>query len=79
MLIETLQVIHRKQPFKPYKIHTSSGEWYRVVHPEGMMVFGSKQAIAVAVGDFDFNVIDMGSITEVAPLHPGSPQSVESD
>jgi hypothetical protein len=49
MSSETLWARMRRQPFKPFRIHTSDGRHYDVFHPE--MIYISKSSVVVAIYD----------------------------
>lgn len=56
---------HRKRPFKPYAIHTSSGEVYQVTHPEVMAQSPSGNTVMVLFDRDSVAMIDVSSVTEV--------------
>ena len=49
MITETLWMRMRRRPFKPFRIQTSDGKHYDVLHPE--MIYTSKNSVVVAIYD----------------------------
>ena len=48
MTLDTIQELLTRQPFEPFKIITSSGDRYPVLHPE--MVLRVKNGLYVGIG-----------------------------
>jgi hypothetical protein len=54
----------RKVPFRPFVIHTASGESYPVNHPEGCAISPGGRSLGVWLDNEDLAIIDVESITE---------------
>jgi hypothetical protein len=57
--------IWRRRPFRPFVIHTGSGETYRVPHPEQVTVSETGRTVGVFLPKEEIAIIDMEAITEV--------------
>jgi hypothetical protein len=55
---------HRLRPFKPFTIHTASGESYRVAHPEAAWQSPGGHTIIVGIRGEEVAMIDIDQITE---------------
>jgi hypothetical protein len=62
----------QKRPFRPFIIHTGSGERYPVNHPKNAMISPSGKTMAVFLPAEATAIIDAGAITEclVLPSQP---------
>lgn len=49
MTADTFREILKRQPFEPFRVVTSSGESYNVMHPE--MAFVTAKALVLAIPD----------------------------
>lgn len=76
MLAESLLAIHRRRPFKPYLIHTASGESYRITHPEGMTLSESQRTL-VTLNDNELVMVDVASISAVTQSQEVPPSPVD--
>jgi len=53
------------RPFKPFSIHTASGESYRVRHPETILMSVGGNTIVLVTGGETFAMLDLEGITEI--------------
>jgi hypothetical protein len=69
MTAEQFLGVLQKRPFRPFVIHTGSGEAYAVDHPENTMISPSGRTVAVFLPGEATAIIDIISIMEcvVAP------------
>jgi hypothetical protein len=44
---ETLDELLRRQPFEPFEIHLSNGNFYAISHPEAALLFKTKIVIGL--------------------------------
>ncbi len=54
----------QKRPFRPFVVHTASGEKYAVDHPENTMISPSGRTVAVFLPNEATAIIDITEITE---------------
>lgn len=55
----------RKRPFKPFVIHTSSGEMYTVAHPEVVWQSPAGGTVIVSIRGEEVAMIDTELISEI--------------
>jgi len=77
MKIDTLRSIHTAKPFRPFQIHTGSGESYLVTHPEIIALSPHGNVAVVFPKSNEVNLIDIHNITEIATFP--SAQKVGAD
>jgi hypothetical protein len=65
MNAEQFQNAHRLRPFKPFTIHTSAGESYRVTHPEAIWQSPGGQTVIVGTGGESVVMMDLAHIAEL--------------
>ena len=65
MEIDQFRGTLRTMPFKPFVIHTSSGEKYGVSHPEAVWQSPGGKTVIVSVKGEEVALIDIGLISEV--------------
>lgn len=73
---EQLRQFLTRTPFRPFKLHVSSGHSYEVAGPEWMMVTPNNTAIGIPGQAGDENVVIVISnmhITHVEPLPAAAP------
>jgi hypothetical protein len=71
MKADQLQAAIRNVPFRPFVIHTASGESYPVNHPERCSISQSGRSVGVWLDHEDMAIIDMESITEFVAKSSG--------
>jgi hypothetical protein len=59
----------RTTPFRPFTVHTGSGEACKVTHPETVGISPSGQTVVI-VQDSGTAILDMESITEYVVSNP---------
>jgi hypothetical protein len=64
MTADQIKAAWHKVPFRPFVIHTGSGEEYPVNHPEALSFTPSGRTLSVWLNEFDQAIIDVGSINE---------------
>jgi hypothetical protein len=62
--VEQFRSTHRLRPFKPFVIHTASGESYAVTHPEAVWQSPAGHTIIVSIKGEEVAMIDFDHITE---------------
>ncbi len=65
MNVEQFRNAHRLRPFKPFVIHTASGERYPVTHPEVAWQSPGGHTIIVGIKGEEVAMIDIDQITEM--------------
>ena len=76
MRTQDLYEFTRSQPFRPFRIHTSDGQSYDIVHPD--QAIPMKSRVVIGLPD-DEGVLDrtehvsLFHITRIEPLDPGEP------
>jgi hypothetical protein len=63
--VEQFRTAHRLHPFKPFVIHTASGESYPVTHPEVVWQSPGGHTIVVGIKGEEVAIIDIEHITEL--------------
>ena len=69
----------RRKPFKPFRLHLSSGEIYDIRHPEMMLL--SRNSITIAIydeGDEPGDVLPAREVF-VSPLHVTSAEDIPAE
>jgi hypothetical protein len=68
----------RRQPFAPFRLHTTEGRSYDIKHPDQIIVLRSRVDVGVG-GDGEVSdkvehiaLIHVVRLEELAPAHPGS-------
>lgn len=64
MNVEQFRNAHRMRPFKPFTIHTASGESYLVAHPELAWQSPGGHTVIVGIKGEQVVMIDVERITE---------------
>ncbi len=64
MNVEQVRNAHLLRPFKPFTIHTASGERYRVSHPEILWQSPGGHTVIVGIKGEEVAMIDIDQITE---------------
>jgi hypothetical protein len=62
--VEQFRNAHRLRPFKPFVIHTASGESYPVTHPETVWQSPGGHTVIVGIKGEEVAMIDIDHITE---------------
>jgi hypothetical protein len=62
---EDFEVLLRRRPFTPFRLHFSNGATHDVTHPDGVLL--SDRVAAIAIGDSIW-MVAMMHIVEVEPL-----------
>jgi len=62
--VEQFRNAHRLRPFKPFVIHTASGESYPVTHPETVWQSPGGHTVIVGIKGEEVAMIDIEQITE---------------
>jgi hypothetical protein len=62
--VEQFRNAHRLRPFKPFVIHTASGESYPVTHPETLWQSPGGHTVIVGIKGEEVAMIDIDHITE---------------
>jgi hypothetical protein len=62
---EDLELILRRRPFTPIRLHFSNGATHEVTHPDSVLV--SDRVAAIAIGDSIW-MVAMMHIVEIEPL-----------
>ena len=65
MTIDTLRAVRGAKPFRPFEIHTGSGESYTITHPEIIAISPDGETAVVFPGPGQIGMIDIASITEI--------------
>lgn len=61
---DQLRAALQKKPFRPFTIHTGSGEKYLVRHPEVCSISPGGRTVGVWVDAVDIAIINTDAITE---------------
>jgi hypothetical protein len=77
MNVEQFRNAHRLRPFKPFTIHTASGESYRVAHPEAAWQSPGGHTIIVGIRGEEVGMMDIAQITEFDFTGPRSQGKAE--
>jgi hypothetical protein len=65
MILDTLKVALREQPFRPFVPHTTSGRAIRVAHPAAL-AYGSESTVVCIVGEGGaFDVVDLDALADL--------------
>jgi len=62
--VEQFRNAYRLRPFKPFVIHTASGERYPVTHPEAVWQSPGGHTVIVGIKGEEVAMIDIAQITE---------------
>ena len=65
MKLENILAARRSKPFKPFSIHTGSGESYLITHPENMATHEQAGMVLLLFGLGNFAMLDLENITEI--------------
>ncbi len=65
MDLDSIRAAGRSQPFRPFVIHTGSGESYPVRHPETLSFAPDVSVVVVMPGGGRVAMIDLASVTEI--------------
>lgn len=65
MTLEGVRAAHRARPFRPFRIHTSSGESYPVRHPETLAMSPDVNVLVVMPGAGEVAMIDLDDVSEL--------------
>jgi hypothetical protein len=72
MTVQTFRDLLRRQPFRPFRLVTSSGQTYDVRHPEMAMLTRTDMLVGVDVEDdgvpAEFKICSLLHVTAVEPL-----------
>jgi hypothetical protein len=63
--VDQFRSAHRLRPFKPFVIHTASGERYQVTHPETAWQSPAGHTVIVSIKGEEVAIIDIDQITEI--------------
>ncbi len=66
---ETIARLMQRQPFEPFELHVSSGETYRVRHPE-LAVLGKAKIIIVDPETDTVDIVGLLHVTRVRTMQP---------
>jgi hypothetical protein len=69
---EQFKNVRNLRPFKPFKIHTASGESYSVTHPEAVWQSPGGHTVIVGIRGETVAMIDIEQITECVYTTRGS-------
>ena len=75
MTIEQLRLMHRAQPFRPFRIHLADGRQFDVAHPEFLAVSPGGRTLSLAISDHAFEHIDLLLVTSIEELNGRSGRS----
>ena len=65
MKLDSILAARRADPFKPFSIHTGSGQTYRVTDPENMATHEQAGMVMILSGPGKFALLDLENLTEV--------------
>ena len=71
MKIENLRSAYRAKPFRPFSIHTGSGQSYLITHPETIAFSSDGNVVVFFPTPSEVGMVDVAGITEII-THPSS-------
>jgi hypothetical protein len=70
MNVQELRKVHRRRPFRPFKIHLADGWELLVAHPECFALSAGTRTAAVVPPRSPIEIIDLPLVTGVAFVGP---------
>ena len=78
MKLENIIAARRTKPFKPFSLHTGSGESYLILHPENMATHEQASMVLLFFGPGEAALLDLDNITEIT-YQPRIGSAITSD
>ncbi len=79
MKLENIIAARRTKPFKPFSLHTGSGESYLIAHPENMATHEQASMVLIFSGPGEAALLDLENITEITYQPRSSSTSARDD
>jgi hypothetical protein len=70
MTIQQLHMLHKAQPFRPFRINMADARHLDVQHPEFLWSTPGGRTVFVAKSDEDVEIVDLLLVTSLQPISP---------